>query len=238
MSSLGLSDGINSSEDEDQIIAAMETNSGLPQKGQGHHHRNDGTVKTMETDSSVASVKMMGRAMKSVTELYDSSESEGETIMQSLQEQISEKNDSCIVNGNDDSLHEDQLSDSVSNRSKNDKTFKSSSVHSPDSRMKHSKSEAVLGWRSSATRTGSFESESKMNSRRCSENETRYKSNRFNPFDRDLHVDENHFDEQNSGFKPKGPAGRLKSGKTRPLGYNFFFIPNSAEHEIYSAHKC
>ena len=220
MSSLGMSDDINSSEDEDQIIAVMETNSGLPQEGQGHHH-SDRNVKMMESDTSVASVKMMGRVMKSVTELQDSSESEDEAIMQNLHEQINEQNDANMVNGTDNSLQEDKLTDTLTDFPKSNKMIKSPSTHLSDSRMKHSKSESVLRWRNSSNRTGSFESESRMNSRRLSETESHYKNNRFNPFDRDLLVDENYFDENTSRSNPKGPVGRLKSGMFHMLAYFF-----------------
>ena len=87
MSSLDLSETINSSDDEDRIIASMETNSGLPRNGQSHHH-SDKKIKMMESDTSVASVKMMGRVMKNVADLFDSSESEDEAIMENMEDKV------------------------------------------------------------------------------------------------------------------------------------------------------
>ena len=210
MSSLDLSETINSSDDEDRIIAAMETNSGLPRNGQIHHH-SDKRIKMMESDTSVASVKMMGRVMKNVSELFDSSESEDEAIMQNMEikvkTKVSECNNTNMVNGNDSGMQGDDLSDNVPEFSKGLK-----SQTAKDAAMKHSKSEAVLGFKHSQARTGSFESEAKLNSRRLSETESQYKNNRFNPFDRDLHIEEDYFNDSTSGVKPRSPVGRLKSG--------------------------
>ena len=210
MSSLDLSETIDSSEDEDRIVAAMETNSGLPQKGQGQNHSSK-NIKMMESDTSVASVKMMGRVMKSVAELYDSSDSEDEAIMQSLQEKVSECNGTKMVNGTV-AVQEDEQLDEDLDPLKDDKISASISVHTSSSKMKHSKSEAVLGLKHSANRTGSFESEANISSRRLSDTESKYKSSRFNPFDRDLQIDEDYFNDSTSGIKPKTPVGRLKSG--------------------------
>ena len=209
MSSLDLSDTINSSDDEDRIIASMETNSGLPRNSQGHHH-GDKKIKMMESDTSVASVKMMGRVMKNVAELFDSSESEDEAIMENMDDKVkatvTECNNTNMVNGND-SVAEDDLLDKGLEFSKGAKSKTSS-----NSVMKHSKSEAVLGFKRSKGRTGSFESEAKLNSRRLSENESNFKNSRFNPFDRDLHIEEDYFTDSTSGVKPRSPVGRLKSG--------------------------
>lgn len=212
MSSLDLSETINSSDDEDRIIASMETNSGLPRNGQGHHHT-DKKIKMMESDTSVASVKMMGRVMKNVAELFDSSESEDEAIMENMEGKVKAKVNGCnntnMVNGEDSDVHGDDLTGRGTEFSKGSK-----SQTSKDSVMKHSKSEAVLGFKHSTGRTGSFESEAKINSRRMSENESQFKNNRFNPFDRDLHIEEDYFNDGTSGMKPKSPVGRLKSDST------------------------
>ena len=122
---------------------------------------------------------------------------------------VIECNTTNMVNGNDSDVQGDDLSGRGSEFSKGLK-----SQTSKDSIMKHSKSEAVLGFRHSKARTGSFESEAKLNSRRLSENESQFKNNRFNPFDRDLHIEEDYFNDGNSGVKPKSPFGRLKSGRS------------------------
>lgn len=206
MSSIDLSDDVYSSEDEDVILANMETRSGLPHKHHGSGHSQDNSRKTMQTDTAVATVKMSGVVMKQGVSIYDT-DSEDEEIMRSLTENFNKSTERTDSNVSKKSKHS-----SESNMS--NKTLKSAnSVNSVSVNSDHtneSPKQSVMNGHLS-TKGGKDESFTKSDNFSDS-SPSRYKDERFNPFDRDLHIDEDHFEK---GNRPslKTHTGRLKSGK-------------------------
>lgn len=213
MSSLEVSDYDYSSEDEDVILASMETKSGLPQKlsGSGHHKHG----KTMQSDTAVATVKMSGAVMRQGVNLYDT-DSEDEDIMKSLTEKFSN------TSGRTDSTVSKKSRQSESSVS-SDKTLRSStsrnSCGAADVNLNGNVDKSEQSVADCQIKGCSEVSDSSKNGDLNRPRPSSYKETRFNPFDRDLHIDEDHFEDQNN-FSPKARSGRLKSGKCQTNEHN------------------
>ncbi|WAR01533.1 DEFI8-like protein [Mya arenaria] len=193
MSSVELSDDVYSSEDEDVVLAKMETYSGLP----GRTSSMTGTVqdpsktatKMLHSETSVAKVTMSGGVMRQGTNLYDTDESEDEDIMKNLTENMKNSNPN--------------RTSSILSRKSTGKTS-SDSMTSSMNTIKSSKTGSInsLGALSDLTTNGDHERtgdktavingrignrQSSTGSDVDSEAQSSYKDSRFNPFDRDLH---------------------------------------------------
>ena len=217
MSSIELTDDVYSSEDEDVILANMQTRSGLPQKG--HGSGKDCERKTMQTDTVVATVKMSGVTMKQGVNLYDT-DSEDEDIMNSLTDNFSK-------------AKPERIESTVSKKSQfsvesvnTTKTLKS--TNSPgamnidpatngDTKHETTKKNVINGLNSSNVKLNDTSASSLDDTSDLPVSQ--YKDARFNPFDRDLHMEEDHFEANNSTLFRNSP-GRLKSG----IFLNFYFL--------------
>ncbi|KAL4225768.1 Differentially expressed in FDCP 8 [Mactra antiquata] len=178
MSSLELSDEICSSEDEDVIIAKMERKSGLPDK-KSSEFRN-----VVQSESSIATVKMSGM-IQHRDNLYDSSDSEDEVMYDDDYKFTS------------DSLEASNTFSVNSRKVSNDS--RSSSVLTVKSSMTSSSDVTINGNVSMETSDSNIIRHDSMisESSELSEPPSSYTETRFNPFDRDLHVDEDHFETKN-----------------------------------------
>ncbi|XP_052802774.1 differentially expressed in FDCP 8 homolog A-like isoform X2 [Mya arenaria] len=217
MSSVELSDDVYSSEDEDVVLAKMETYSGLP----GRTSSMTGTVqdpsktatKMLHSETSVAKVTMSGGVMRQGTNLYDTDESEDEDIMKNLTENMKNSNPN--------------RTSSILSRKSTGKTS-SDSMTSSMNTIKSSKTGSInsLGALSDLTTNGDHERtgdktavingrignrQSSTGSDVDSEAQSSYKDSRFNPFDRDLHVEEDHFEDDRFDQESGTNTGRLKS---------------------------
>ena len=201
MSSLELSDEIYSSEDEDFIIANMETKSGLPEKGKvlqaAKEHTSD--MKMIHSETAVASVKMSG-AIRQGQNLYDSSESEDEDVISKV------PTDLPSVKTNIQST-DSRSSSVVTIKSKSSSV--TSSVVTINGNLNSDKTSLNV------VSNGRHDSVDSIQSSDYPETPSSYKESRFNPFDRDLHIDEDHFDvKQSNECLPSRPrSNRIKSGK-------------------------
>lgn len=201
MSSLDLSDDIFSSEDEDVIIANMETKSGLPEKGKTTNG-NKQALTMIQTETSVATVKMSGM-IRQGHNLYDSSESEGEEIMNSIDDSLIQTSldrtgfvSSKLNKASDEAI--------LTMKSSSEATFNGIVSVSTD----RSEVNGTIG-----KRQGSVNSIPSSDCSDMAEMPSSYKESRFNPFDRDLHLDEDHFDVKQVNHLTRPQAGKLKSGK-------------------------
>jgi len=204
MSSVDLSeDGVYSSEDEDVVLARMQTSSGLPTKPHSHST----TTQTLKSDTAVAKVTMSGGVMKSGRDLYASSESEEEDIMRSVEETLTSKH---LDRSNSQSSRKDTIGrhsvDSWNGfSSSRNASFNSVSAVSDLTlngvQEKSSDKEAVINGNDSSGAKHDLDLSSS------------YKDSRFNPFDRDLHIEDDHFEEGKPECNKHTSVGRLKSGK-------------------------
>lgn len=198
MSSLELSDEICSSEDEDVIIAKMETRSGLPDRSSSLNSASN----YMKTESSIATVKMTGMVCQG-DNLYDSdSESDGE-----MDDQDDTFPKDCLETADSFSSKIRKVSDD--SRSSSVLTVKSS-VTSSDITVNGNTLSDVTSANTQFSRGDSVIS---INSDNTAGAPSSYKDGRFNPFDRDLHVDEDHFEASNPLVKKTVDHERPKNGK-------------------------
>ena len=207
MSSIELSDEIDSSDDEDHIIAKMETKSGLPQKTSIQtFNRADNTM--LKSETALATVKMSGGVLKSGRDLYNSSESEDEDIMK-------EKEVRQPVLRHENST-------SYSSVKTDPKIFRASpsaiKTNTPSPELNDITINGKNSPNFSEIDTADISRKTVINSSAVIENGDRlskeYKDSRFNPFDRDLHVDEDHFEEKPLSHQlMTDKINRIKSGK-------------------------
>ncbi|XP_053384754.1 differentially expressed in FDCP 8 homolog [Mercenaria mercenaria] len=213
MSSLELSDEIYSSEDEDIIIANMETKSGLPEKGKilrACREQNE-HMKVIQSDTAVASVKMSA-AIRHAQSLYDSSDSEGEEIMNRLPPphptSVTPPGTTSITPPNQTIVNSLKINKtSFDSRSSSVVTVKSksSSVGSSVATLNGNISSEKISENSgtSSRRHDSVDSETEITNS--------YRESRFNPFDRDLYIEEDHFDVNQENHMRRTCSDRLKS---------------------------
>lgn len=215
MSSLELSDEIYSSEDEDFIIANMERKSGLPDKEVQAKKLNELTanMKMIKSDTTVATVKMTG-AMRQGGNLYDSSDSEGEDIMNSMTEACkpSQPDRTGSYSSKTSKPAVDSRSSSVITVKSKSASVTSSSDVTVNGNLSTEKLQEINGI--SNKRHGSVNSTQSSDFSDITERPSGYVDSRFNPFDRDLHVDEDHFDVKTENHLCRKSPGRHKSGKT------------------------
>ncbi|XP_052242863.1 differentially expressed in FDCP 8-like isoform X2 [Dreissena polymorpha] len=202
MSSVENSDNVYSSEDEDDILATMATRSGLPQKAtsiQGNFTTAD-THKIMNSDTSVATVKMSGGVMRQGGSLFDSSDSEDEDLMKSH-----EKASEILDFNRQSESRKGTFKKSVDSLTSSINTLQSSKSGSFVSVRKAS--DVNVGLSNGASDGHVNDRHHSSGSNAGSDTPSSYKDTRFNPFDRDLHMEEDHFEKQK-----EDQLGRIKSG--------------------------
>lgn len=227
MSSVELSDEIYSSEDEDVIIANMETKSGLPEKGKRMQSSSgdNSNMKMIHSDTAVATVKMSG-AIRQGQNLYDSSESEGEEIMTRMNEsiQLSPPERTNSYSKVNKTPADSRASSVVTARSKSASVTSSSDI-TLNGNVSTEKLPEVNGV--SNIRHGSVNSVQSSDFSDTSERPSSYVDSRFNPFDRDLHMDEDHFDVKSENHLCRTSPGRVKADSNASSSWTEPSLPAS-----------